>query len=386
MHLESDFFKRTRPAFARLEEYGFRKFSGENRDGDRDSDHDGGATVDGGAVYVFSAPLLQGQFQAELTVTENGAIAGRVIDTDTDEEYTPIHLRNQIGGFVGTVREAYLALLEDIRQACFVPVSFASDQANRMEDLIGRRFGAAAEFPWEKYPGNGTFKCVANGKWFAAILTVAFGKLEVGHAKAGPGAAPSHDAQDIVEVLNLKADPDRIPELVCLPGVYHAWHMNKKHWISVILDDTLADDEILERIAESHRLVSSAKTKKAAASGAWMIPSNPKIYDVDAGFARGGGVIEWHQHNDIHVGDEVFIYSSAPNSAIMFRCEVIAANLEYRGMFRDKEKYTRSMRIRLLEKYPPDRYPLSFIRAHGGSVVRSARTMPAELRRAMHLK
>ena len=63
----------------------------------------------------------------------------------------------------------------------------------------------------------------------------------------------------------------------------------------------------------------------------------------------------------------------------MYRCEVVAADLPYRGMFKDSKGYKRSMRIRLIEKYPPDKFPLSFIKAHGGSVVRSARTMPKEL-------
>ena len=376
MSLEYEFFKRSRPVFDRLESFGFKKTDG---------------------AYVFVDSLPGGDFRAELTVAEDGSISGQVIDEDTDEEYTPIRLRDPIGGFAGTIKADYLDLLDRVRQACFVPVSFIFDQSNRMEARIHREFGAAAEFPWEKYPGNGSFKCLSNGKWFALVLTVAFGKLGTGTAKAGSDvgsapshdaglshdADPSHDAEEIVEVVNLKADPDVIPALVCRSGIYPAWHMNKKHWISVILDDTLFDDEVFELISESHRLVSTTKNKKVAGTGAWMIPSNPKIYDVDAGFREGGGVIEWHQHNDIHVGDEVYIYSTAPNSAIMYRCDVVADDLKYKGMFRDKEHYRRSMRIRLLEKYPPDRYPLSFIKAHGGSVVRSARTMPAELHRAI---
>lgn len=119
---------------------------------------------------------------------------------------------------------------------------------------------------------------------------------------------------------------------------------------------------------------------------AWIIPSNPKIYDVDAGFRRGGGVIEWHQHNNIRPGDEVFIYSSAPNSAILYRTVVEASDLDYEGMFKGREGYVRAMRIRLIEKYPPDRYPLSFMREHGGSPVRSARRVPAQLLKAMRRK
>ena len=50
-----------------------------------------------------------------------------------------------------------------------------------------------------------------------------------------------HEADEIVEVMNLKADPDLIPRLVQADGICPAWHMNKKHWISVLLDDTLED-------------------------------------------------------------------------------------------------------------------------------------------------
>ena len=110
-----------------------------------------------------------------------------------------------------------------------------------------------------------------------------------------------------------------------------------------------------------------------------MIPSNPKVYDVDAGFRDEGGAIEWHQHNDIKPGDEVFIYCSAPYSALIYRCEVLESDLRYHGMFKDSKGYERSMKIKLIEKYPPDKFPLSFIKEHGGSVVRSARSMPEEL-------
>lgn len=420
--LESDFFKRSRPDFGRLEAFGFRRK---------------------GWAFTYSEPLPGGQFRAELVISEDGGIRGRVVDLDTGEEYLPVRYENRIGAFSGKVRQMYLDLLAKIDRECFVPVSFIFDQSNRIEARISREFGVDAEFPWEKYPGNGTFKCRENSKWFAAILTVAFGKLDGGAdpdgsgsgnastsngpdkapakqmeagsdtassdsagparlatapagvaqegsvngslsspapiAQTSPATAPTHDAEEVVEVINLKTDPEEIPELLSRPGIFRAWHMNKKHWISAILDGALSDEELFTLIRRSYSLCSEGKSAKARSTGAWMIPSNPKVYDVDAGFRDGGGVIEWHQHNRIRPGDEVFIYCSAPYSALIYRCEVIAADLPYRGMFKTSKGYTRSMRIRLVEKYPPDRYPLSFIREHGGSVVRSARTMPADL-------
>ena len=374
--IESDFFKRSRPDFRKLEAFGFRLVSGSN---------------DNKRAYTYSEELPDGQFLAEFCVSEDGGITGRVIDLETNEEYLPIRVENQIGGFSGNVREMYLEFLAKIDRACFVPVHFMFNQANRTEAWISREYGVDVEFPWEKYPGNGTFKCSENGKWFAALLTVEYGKLadaaDSGEASRADSRASKHgdkhDEEEVVEVINLKADPEKIPELTKIPGVYHAWHMNKKHWISVILDDTLTDDAAFHLIRESYRLVSDGKPTKVKSTGAWMIPSNPKIYDVDAGFRGGRGEIEWHQHNNIKPGDEVYIYSSAPNSAILYRCEVVASDLHYHGMFKESKGYERSMRIRLIEKYPPDKYPLTFIKAHGGSVVRSARSMPKELYEAI---
>ena len=358
--ITKEVFGRSRPDFNKLQSAGFRE--------------------EGGVFYCAEA-LPGDQFRAELEVAEDGKVTGRVIDLDTGEEYLPIRIEGQAGGFVGQVREDYRMFLERIRDACFIPVSFIYDQSNRIEAGIHRDYRVTAEFPWEKYPGNGTFKCRENGKWFGAILTVAYGKL------AGGELSAAHDTDEIVEVVNLKASPDEIPALTDRPGIFPAWHMNKKHWISVILDDTLSDEAVMELIRGSHTLTSKGKSNTAGsgpcAAGVWMIPSNPAFYDVDAGFRGGKGEIEWHQHTKVKAGDEVYIYCSAPYSAILYRCAVVAADLPYRGMFRESKDYTKSMRIRLIEKYPPDKYPLAFLKAHGGSAVRSARSMPAELYEAI---
>ena len=356
MSLESDAFQRKRPNIERMKAFGFRE-------------EDGG--------FTYEEELLQRQFRACLCVTREGEVTGTLIDQDAEEEYLPIRQVRQIGGFVGAVREEYRAFLARVGEECFDPVEFIFDQSNRIAAAIGRVYGVAPEFPWARYPGNGTFKCKGNGKWFAALLSVAFGKLE----NKG-NSAKEWDDDTVVEVINLKADAEAIPALAESPGVSRAWHMNKTHWISVILDDTLDDEAVMELIAESHRLVSRGGGSAPARSGAWIIPSNPKLYDVDAGFAASG-VIDWHQHNDIRAGDELFIYSAAPNSAILYRCAVVEADLRYEGMFRESKGYRRAMRIRLVERYPKDRYPLSFIKANGGSVVRSARRMPGQLLEAI---
>ena len=55
--------------------------------------------------------------------------------------------------------------------------------------------------------------------------------------------------------LNLKAEPLRADLWRSVyPSVIPAYHMNKTHWISVILDGSVPDADILRMIEESHRL------------------------------------------------------------------------------------------------------------------------------------
>lgn len=56
--------------------------------------------------------------------------------------------------------------------------------------------------------------------------------------------------------INLKCDPDRALELRDLyPAVKAGWHMNKKHWNTVVLDGSLPDELVLEMVRDSYRLV-----------------------------------------------------------------------------------------------------------------------------------
>ena len=64
-----------------------------------------------------------------------------------------------------------------------------------------------------------------------------------------------------VEVINLKLDKNEIPELIKKDGIFPAWHMNKKYWVSITLDDTLSDEEVMEYINISHNFAIQ-KTKK----------------------------------------------------------------------------------------------------------------------------
>lgn len=56
-----------------------------------------------------------------------------------------------------------------------------------------------------------------------------------------------------IEVINVKLKADKIATLLSKPGFYPAYHMSKKNWITISLDNTLKDEEIMNYIIESHQ-------------------------------------------------------------------------------------------------------------------------------------
>ena len=58
----------------------------------------------------------------------------------------------------------------------------------------------------------------------------------------------------------------------------------------------------------------------------WIIPFNPNYFRL-ADCLREQGYVEWTQRYKYKIGDIVFIYSSRPDSKILYKMEVIAINL-----------------------------------------------------------
>ena len=63
--------------------------------------------------------------------------------------------------------------------------------------------------------------------------------------------------------INLKCDPERAVELrEMYEGVRPGYHMNKRHWNTVVLDGTIPLKEIYSMIDHSYELVVTGKRKK----------------------------------------------------------------------------------------------------------------------------
>lgn len=191
-------------------------------------------------AYLYEQPLLSGAFTLRVRVRADGADAC-LIDAATDEPYTLFLVENAQGSFIGEVRAAYCDALSAVAEACFAKTVFQSGYSQSVIEYARNTYGDELEFLWEKSPKNAILRRKDNRKWYAALLTISKSKL---------GAFPDEE----IEVLDLRAAPEAIPDMVDGKRVFAGYHMNKKHWITLPLDGTLPAEEICTMLDTSYAL------------------------------------------------------------------------------------------------------------------------------------
>ena len=191
-------------------------------------------------VWTYSSTILQGDFLMKITV-EDSDLTFQVFDQETGELYPQVHMESMRGTFVGTVREACLEVLYDIRKACFEVQEFLCPQTKKIMALVQEKYGNQLEYLWEKSPDTAVLRHEDNQKWYAILMRIPWDRLDKGR-------------EGLVEAVNLKHD--QVADLLSQMGIFPAFHMNKRYWISLPLDDTLTDEKVLELFERSWFLTS----------------------------------------------------------------------------------------------------------------------------------
>ncbi len=217
MNLENMIFKKAKPNYDKLLKYGFKKQ---------------------GNKYTYKIKLMNNEFEAQIIITDK--VEGKIIDLDTKEEYTNIRLEN-IGAFASKVKKEYEEILKQIKENCFEKQYFMLPQSNRIAQYIIKKNNVEPEFLWEKLDGSAVFRNKETKKWFGIIMDINKNKID--------------KQNKLIEIINVKLDNKVIEGLIKKEGYYKAYHMNKKSWITIILDDTLKDEEIIKYIDESYNII-----------------------------------------------------------------------------------------------------------------------------------
>ncbi len=324
MEIEKEVFQGYHPDLKKLKKEGFVK------DGDR---------------YILVRDLRDGAFAMHLSIDEEGETSSQIIEKEWNEPYTNIYSDSIQGAFVSSLREEYISLLEEIRDRCFEKDPFLHKQTMRIVSYLKKEHGSDPEHVWKRYPDHAVFRNRESGRWYAVIT-------------AGEK-----------EILEVMADPATIASLLKEKGFEEAVHLNKEKWIGISMDDIINDEIIHSLLESSYSMIEEGD--------AWLIPANPKYYDVEAAFEREETIL-WKQSLPIRAGDIVYLYMAAPVSAILYQCVVEETDIPY--SYQDENVRMRDvMKIRRLKKYPPGKYPFSYLNSLGITWIRGQRRLSKEI-------
>lgn len=190
--------------------------------------------------FEYITKILEEQFELTIKITPPKTITTKLIDCNSNEEYTLHLVESANGEFVGKIRYEYENILTEIADKCCTQTYFSFPQANRITEWIINKYNNIPEFLWEKFPISAVFRNNKTKKWYGLIANIEYSKIN----KSNKGN---------IEVLNIKQDKEEIQNLLTQEGFYPAYHMNKKTWITLVLDETIPDKIIYELIDKSYK-------------------------------------------------------------------------------------------------------------------------------------
>ena len=108
-------------------------------------------------------------------------------------------------------------------------------------------YNTAPDYPFDEDFETAVFRHANNRKWYAIVMRVSRRKF---------GA----DSDEVIDVVNLKLPLEMFGSFGAADGVYPAYHMNKLHWISVLLPD--AADDLIEFLVNASYEATKDKKKR----------------------------------------------------------------------------------------------------------------------------
>ena len=89
-------------------------------------------------------------------------------------------------------------------------------------------YGTSPDYPFDDFLETAVLRHADSRKWYALVMRVSRRKF-------------GFDSDEVIDVVNLKLPTEMFGSFGAVDGVYPAYHMNKLHWISVLLPDAPND-------------------------------------------------------------------------------------------------------------------------------------------------
>lgn len=112
-------------------------------------------------------------------------------------------------------------------------------QRDRIIQHIQDTYSVEAEYLWADLPDCAVFRHPGSKKWFGIIMNVLSSKLGL-------------EGNESVDILNVKCGPILVGSLLTEQGFLPSYHMNKTNWITILLNDTVPDEQIIPLLELSY--------------------------------------------------------------------------------------------------------------------------------------
>jgi predicted DNA-binding protein (MmcQ/YjbR family) len=112
-------------------------------------------------------------------------------------------------------------------------------------EYVKKQYGTVPEYLWKESPESAVLRH-PNGKWYAVIMQVEKSRLGL-------------EGDTKVDIIDVKCDPDMVGLLTQTYGFLPGYHMNKKYWITMLLDGTISEAKILDFLDMSYDLIDGNK-------------------------------------------------------------------------------------------------------------------------------
>ena len=108
-------------------------------------------------------------------------------------------------------------------------------------EYVKKQYGTVPEYLWKESPESAVLRH-KNGKWYAVLMQVEKSRLGL-------------EGDTKVDIIDVKCDPDMVGLLTQTYGFLPGYHMNKKYWITMLLDGTVSEAKILDFLDMSYDLI-----------------------------------------------------------------------------------------------------------------------------------
>ena len=117
---------------------------------------------------------------------------------------------------------------------------------SEFERIVCERYSVEGDHPFEGDLDTTVFRHPSNRKWFGIVMQLSKYRLE-------------GDSREIVTVINVKCPYEVASSFLSEKGFYPAYHMNKRHWLTILLDGSVELDTVLWFLDISHDLTRARK-------------------------------------------------------------------------------------------------------------------------------